>query len=58
MAFSYREVPAMSRQTHVTTPRGTRRTIFLIAMLAAALLAPKCGSSKPTQGAAYWHAPN
>lgn len=45
MAFSYREVPAMSRQTHVTTPRGTRRTIFLIAMLAAALLAPSAAAA-------------
>ena len=35
----------MSRQSHVTTPRGTRRTIILIAMLAAALLAPSAAAS-------------
>ena len=34
----------MSRQSHVTTPRGTRRTIILIAMLAAALLAPSAAA--------------
>lgn len=35
----------MSRQSHVTAPRGTRRTIFLIAMLAAALLAPSAAAA-------------
>lgn len=35
----------MSRQSHTATPRGTRRTIFLIAMLAAALLAPSAAAS-------------
>jgi minor extracellular serine protease Vpr len=35
----------MSRQSHVATPRGTRRTIILIAMLAAALLAPSAAAS-------------
>ena len=35
----------MSRQSHIATPRGTRRTIFLIAMLAAALLAPSAAAT-------------
>ena len=35
----------MSRQSHVTTPRGTRRTIVLIALLAAALLAPSASAA-------------
>jgi len=35
----------MSRQSHTATPRGTRRTIILIAMLAAALLAPSAAAS-------------
>ena len=35
----------MSRQSHTATPRGTRRTIFLIALLAAALLAPSAAAS-------------
>jgi subtilisin family serine protease len=35
----------MSRQSHTATPRGTRRTIILIAMLAAALLAPSASAS-------------
>ena len=35
----------MSRQSHTATPRGTRRTIFLIAMLAAALLAPSAAAA-------------
>ena len=35
----------MSRQSHVATPRGTRRTIILIAMLAAALLAPSAAAT-------------
>jgi len=35
----------MSRQSHVAAPRGTRRTIFLIAMLAAALLAPSAAAA-------------
>ncbi|MCX5977957.1 MAG: S8 family serine peptidase, partial [Chloroflexi bacterium] len=35
----------MSHQSHVTAPRGTRRTIFLIAMLAAALLAPSAAAT-------------
>jgi hypothetical protein len=35
----------MSRQSHTATPRGTRRTIMLIAMLAAALLAPSAAAS-------------
>jgi subtilisin family serine protease len=35
----------MSRQSHTATPRGTRRTIILIAMLAATLLAPSAAAS-------------
>ena len=35
----------MSRQSHTATPRGTRRTIILIAMLAAALLAPSAAAT-------------
>ena len=35
----------MSRQPHTATPRGTRRTIILIAMLAAALLAPSAAAT-------------
>ena len=35
----------MSRQSHTATPRGTRRTIALIAMLAAALLAPSAAAA-------------
>ena len=35
----------MSRQSHTATPRGTRRTIVLIAMLAAALLAPSAAAA-------------
>jgi subtilisin family serine protease len=35
----------MSRQSNTATPRGTRRTIFLIALLAAALLAPSAAAS-------------
>ena len=35
----------MSRQSQTATPRGTRRTIFLIAMLAAALLAPSAAAT-------------
>jgi subtilisin family serine protease len=35
----------MNRQSHTATPRGTRRTIILIAMLAAALLAPSAAAS-------------
>ena len=35
----------MSRQSHTATPRGTRRTIILIAMLAAALLAPSAAGA-------------
>ena len=35
----------MSRQSHTATPRGTRRTIMLIAMLAAALLAPSAAAA-------------
>jgi subtilisin family serine protease len=35
----------MSRQSHVATPRGARRTIFLIALLAAALLAPSAAAA-------------
>ncbi|RLT57791.1 MAG: hypothetical protein DWI72_03075, partial [Candidatus Aquidulcis sp.] len=35
----------MSRQSHTATPQGTRRTIILIAMLAAALLAPSAAAS-------------
>jgi len=35
----------MSRQSHAATPRGTRRTIILIAMLAAALLAPSAAAA-------------
>jgi len=35
----------MSRQSYVATPRGTRRTIVLIAMLAAALLAPSAAAT-------------
>lgn len=35
----------MSRQSHIATPRGTRRTIVLIALLAAALLAPSASAA-------------
>ena len=35
----------MSRQSHTATPRGTRRTIVLIALLAAALLAPSASAA-------------
>ena len=35
----------MNRQSHTATPRGTRRTIILIAMLAAALLAPSAAAA-------------
>jgi len=35
----------MSRQSHTATPRGTRRTVILIAMLAAALLAPSAAAA-------------
>jgi subtilisin family serine protease len=35
----------MSHQSHTATPRGTRRTIILIAMLAAALLAPSASAA-------------
>jgi subtilisin family serine protease len=35
----------MRHQSHTATPRGTRRTIILIAMLAAALLAPSASAS-------------
>jgi len=35
----------MNRQSHTATSRGTRRTIILIAMLAAALLAPSAAAA-------------
>jgi hypothetical protein len=35
----------MSRHSHTATPRGTRRTIVLIALLAAALLAPSAAAA-------------
>jgi subtilisin family serine protease len=35
----------MNRQSHTATPRGTRRTIVLIALLAAALLAPSASAA-------------
>jgi subtilisin family serine protease len=35
----------MRHQSHTATPRGTRRTIILIAMLAAALLAPSAAAA-------------